>query len=67
MAMGVNLLFHLTSLVAKQIGQQFDIEIIESHHHHKNDALTNDLWANKISYFIILSKLSLFAQSRYKL
>jgi 4-hydroxy-tetrahydrodipicolinate reductase len=38
MSLGVNLLFHLTDLVARTLGQDFDIEIIEAHHHFKKDA-----------------------------
>lgn len=38
MSMGVNLLFHLTSVVASRLAHQFDIEIIEAHHRHKKDA-----------------------------
>lgn len=38
MSLGVNLLFYLTDVVARRIGAQFDIEIIEAHHHHKKDS-----------------------------
>ena len=38
MSLGVNLLFHLTSLAAKLLGPGFDAEIIETHHRHKKDA-----------------------------
>jgi 4-hydroxy-tetrahydrodipicolinate reductase len=38
MSLGVNLLFHLTDIVARRLGASFDIEIIEAHHRHKKDA-----------------------------
>lgn len=38
MSLGVNLLFHLTDIVARKLGTAFDIEIIEAHHHFKKDA-----------------------------
>lgn len=38
MSLGVNLLFHLTQLVAKRLGDDFDIEIVEAHHRFKKDA-----------------------------
>lgn len=38
MSIGVNLLFNLVKEVTKIIGEDFDIEIIEAHHHHKKDA-----------------------------
>ncbi|MFW6221613.1 MAG: 4-hydroxy-tetrahydrodipicolinate reductase [Fibrobacterota bacterium] len=38
MSLGVNLLFYLTSLVSKRLGEDFDIEIIEAHHRFKKDA-----------------------------
>ena len=38
MAMGVNLLFALTERVARTLGVEFDIEIVEMHHRHKVDA-----------------------------
>ncbi len=38
MSVGVNLLFKLTELAAKTLGDRYDIEIIESHHRHKKDA-----------------------------
>ncbi len=38
MSMGVNLLFHLTSLVASRLAGDFDIEIVEAHHRHKQDS-----------------------------
>jgi 4-hydroxy-tetrahydrodipicolinate reductase len=38
MSRGVNLLFKITELVAKTLGDDYDIEIIESHHNKKKDA-----------------------------
>jgi 4-hydroxy-tetrahydrodipicolinate reductase len=38
MSMGVNLLAALTEQVAKVLGPEFDIEILELHHRHKRDA-----------------------------
>jgi len=38
MSIGVNLLFKLVGEVAKILGDDYEIEIIEVHHHHKKDA-----------------------------
>jgi 4-hydroxy-tetrahydrodipicolinate reductase len=38
MSLGVNLLFVLTELAAKKLGQTFDIEIVEAHHRFKKDS-----------------------------
>jgi 4-hydroxy-tetrahydrodipicolinate reductase len=38
MSQGVNLLAVLTAQVAKALGPEFDIEIVEMHHRHKRDA-----------------------------
>ncbi len=38
MSIGVNLLFNLVETVSKILGNDSDIEIIESHHRHKKDA-----------------------------
>jgi len=38
MSLGVNLLTKLTRIVAEALDADFDIEIIEAHHHHKVDA-----------------------------
>ncbi|MCP4265186.1 MAG: 4-hydroxy-tetrahydrodipicolinate reductase [Candidatus Brocadiaceae bacterium] len=38
MSIGVNLLFNLVETVSKILGDESDIEIIESHHRHKKDA-----------------------------
>ena len=38
MSLGVNLLVKLTQKVAEALDDDFDIEVIESHHHHKVDA-----------------------------
>jgi len=37
-SVGVNLLFHLTQIAAETLGDAFDQEVIEMHHHHKLDA-----------------------------
>jgi len=38
MSLGVNLLFALAAQVAKRLGDEYDIEIVEAHHRHKKDA-----------------------------
>jgi 4-hydroxy-tetrahydrodipicolinate reductase len=38
MSLGVNLLAELTAKVARVLGPEFDIEIVELHHRHKRDA-----------------------------
>lgn len=38
MSVGVNLLFELVGQVARQLGSDYDIEIVESHHRFKRDA-----------------------------
>lgn len=38
MSLGVNLLVQLTQKVAAALDEDFDIEVIEAHHHHKVDA-----------------------------
>ena len=38
MSLGVNLLVQLTKRVAAALDEDFDIEVIEAHHHHKVDA-----------------------------
>lgn len=38
MSIGVNLMFGFASEMSKQIPKNYDIEIIESHHHNKKDA-----------------------------
>lgn len=38
MSLGVNLLFILTGQIAKQLGDEYDIEVIEAHHRFKQDA-----------------------------
>ncbi len=40
MSLGVNLLFDIVGRVAKVLQDEYDIEIIEVHHHHKKDALS---------------------------
>lgn len=38
MSLGVNLLFALAAQVARQLGDDYDIEIVEAHHRYKKDA-----------------------------
>lgn len=38
MSLGVNLLTALTRKVSEALGEEFDVEIVEMHHHHKVDA-----------------------------
>lgn len=38
MSVGVNLLFHLCGLVARRLGPDYDIEVVEMHHNQKKDA-----------------------------
>jgi 4-hydroxy-tetrahydrodipicolinate reductase len=38
MSLGINLLFMLTDLVSRKLGDTFDIEIIEAHHRMKKDS-----------------------------
>ncbi|MCC6006761.1 MAG: 4-hydroxy-tetrahydrodipicolinate reductase [Rhodobacteraceae bacterium] len=38
MSLGVNLLVEITALVARALGPEFDIEVLEAHHRHKVDA-----------------------------
>jgi 4-hydroxy-tetrahydrodipicolinate reductase len=38
MSVGVNLLIDLVAEVAKKLGEEFDIEVVEAHHRHKKDA-----------------------------
>ncbi len=38
MSLGVNILFHLTEMVASRLKDDYDIEIIEAHHRFKKDA-----------------------------
>lgn len=38
MSLGVNLLVQLTKRVAAALDEDFDIEVVEAHHHHKVDA-----------------------------
>jgi 4-hydroxy-tetrahydrodipicolinate reductase len=37
-SVGVNLLFHLTRIAARTLGEDFDREVVEMHHRHKIDA-----------------------------
>ena len=38
MSLGVNLLFALAGQIAKQLGEDYDIEVVEAHHRFKQDA-----------------------------
>ncbi len=38
MSIGVNLLFKLVGEIARVLGDDYEVEIIEAHHHHKKDA-----------------------------
>ncbi len=38
MSTGVNILFKLVDIVARILGDEYDTEIVEMHHHHKKDA-----------------------------
>ncbi|MEM7180021.1 MAG: 4-hydroxy-tetrahydrodipicolinate reductase [Spirochaetota bacterium] len=38
MSIGVNLLFRLTEIAAKALGDSFDVEVLDIHHKHKKDA-----------------------------
>lgn len=38
MSLGVNLLFELARVAAERLGLDYDVEVVESHHHHKKDA-----------------------------
>lgn len=38
MSVGMNLLFRLAGEVARWLGPEFDVEIVETHHRHKKDA-----------------------------
>ena len=38
MSVGVNLVFQVAAQIAKTLGIEYDIEVVEAHHHHKVDA-----------------------------
>ena len=38
MAVGVNVVFKLAEIAARSLGEGYDVEILEAHHHHKVDA-----------------------------
>ncbi len=38
MSVGVNVTFKLIELAARALGEEYDVEVIEAHHHHKVDA-----------------------------
>ncbi len=44
MSLGVNLLFALAGRVAAQLGDDYDIEIVETHHRFKKDAPSGTAW-----------------------
>ncbi len=51
MSLGINLILELSKMATKILGNDFDIEIIEKHHHHKIDAPSGTalMIANEIS------------------
>ena len=38
MSVGVNVVFAMAAKIAQALGEDYDIEIVEAHHHHKVDA-----------------------------
>lgn len=38
MSIGMNVLFKIAAEAARRLGEDYDIEILEAHHHHKKDA-----------------------------
>ena len=38
MSVGVNLVFAVAAQIAQSLGEDYDIEVVEAHHHHKVDA-----------------------------
>ena len=50
MSMGVNLLFSLVDRVARVLGDEYDVEIVEAHHNMKKDAPSGT--ANKLAEII---------------
>jgi 4-hydroxy-tetrahydrodipicolinate reductase len=38
MSVGVNLVIEVAALLAKRLGEDFDVEVLEAHHRHKQDA-----------------------------
>jgi len=44
MSLGVNLMFALAAQAAKQLGDDYDIEITETHHRYKKDAPSGTAW-----------------------
>ncbi len=38
MSVGVNVLFKVTEIVSRTLGEDYDIEVVEGHHKHKKDA-----------------------------
>jgi len=44
MSLGVNLLFTIAAQVARRLGDDYDIEIVEAHHRFKKDAPSGTAW-----------------------
>lgn len=44
MSLGVNLMLDLVARTAKQLGDDYDIEVLELHHKHKKDAPSGTAW-----------------------
>lgn len=67
MALGVNILFELVRTVSRILDDQYDIEIIETHHHYKKDAPSGT--AKKIAEIIAnekhidLEKMAVYGRS----
>jgi 4-hydroxy-tetrahydrodipicolinate reductase len=38
MSVGVNLVIEVAALLARRLGEDFDVEVLETHHRHKKDA-----------------------------
>jgi 4-hydroxy-tetrahydrodipicolinate reductase len=38
MSVGVNLVIEVAALLAQRLGEEFDVEVLETHHRHKKDA-----------------------------
>ncbi|WCL48742.1 4-hydroxy-tetrahydrodipicolinate reductase [Leptospira sp. GIMC2001] len=51
MSVGVNLLFKLTEIAAKVLGDDFDVEVLDIHHRHKKDSPSGT--ANKIKEVLV--------------
>jgi len=53
MSVGVNLLFKMTEMISKVLGDDFDIEILDIHHKHKKDAPSGT--ANRLKEILLSS------------